>query len=90
MDARELLRLRITQQARIRAAVLEDFEVDPTWTKGAVRHMVVVRDAAKRLGVREVGWPFMRLVYAACCSLGARRVKPRNKALWRGLRRRGE
>jgi len=86
----DMLRRRLEEDERIREAILADFIVDPTWTRGAIRHMVVVRDVANRLGVRKRGWPFMRQVYRACRVLGARRVKPSNKALWRGLRRREE
>lgn len=88
MTPAELVRRKLDDQRRIVEAILADFVVDLEWTRGRIRHMVVVHSVAGRLGVRQVGYPFMRRVYAACRRLGACRVKPHNKALWRGLRRR--
>ena len=83
----DILRRKRGELDAIREAILAEFVVDPMWTRGAIRHMVVVRSVATRLAVREVGWPFMRKVYTCCRQLGARRIKPFNRALWRGLRR---
>lgn len=88
MTPAELVRRKLDDQRRIVEAILADFVVDPTWTKGAIRRMVVVHAVAKRLQV-TVSYPwFVPRVNRAVLSLGARSTEPQSKATWRGLRRR--
>lgn len=88
MTPAELVRRKLDDQRRIVEAILADFVVDPTWTKGAIRRMVVVNAVAKRLQVR-VNYPwFIPRVNRCVRRLGARATGPQNKATWRGLRRR--
>jgi hypothetical protein len=84
----QLVRRKLDDQRRIVEAILADFIVDPTWTKGAIRRMVVVEAVARRLGVRVSHRVFVPRVNRAVRCLGARPIRPFNKAMWRGLRRR--
>lgn len=88
MKPADLVRRKLGEMDRIREAILADFVVDPTWTRGRIARMVVVHAVARRLGVRVHYARFVPKVNRACSSLGARRVQPKNRALWRGLRRR--
>lgn len=88
MKPADLVRRKLDEDRRIREAILADFVVDPTWTRGAIRTMVVVHAVVRRLGVRLSYSRFVPKVNRACSGLGARRVRPTNQALWRGLRRR--
>lgn len=88
MKPADLLRRRLAEDQAIRDAILAEFIVDPTWTKGAIRRMVVVHAVARRLGVRVTQRVFVPRVNRCVARLGARATHPKRRALWRGLRRR--
>lgn len=87
MNAADLLHLRLAQQGRIRNAVLADFEVTDS-RRDQVRRMVVVKAAAERLRVNHLDWRFIGRVSMAVQALGGEAVKPKNRRMWRKVRRR--
>lgn len=88
MKPRDLLRRRLDEDRLLREAVLMDFEVVDD-KRVQVRHTVVATAVAKRLGVKGFQWPFLVRVGRCVAELGAERIRPKNRRVWRKLRRRG-
>ncbi|MCA1824363.1 MAG: hypothetical protein LC640_08910 [Frankia sp.] len=88
MNAADLLRRRLDEQAAIREAVLAEFEVTDS-RSDRLRRMVVVVSVAQRLGVKPFNWRFVGRVSRVVQELGAEPIIPFNRRMWRKLRRRG-
>ncbi len=87
MNAADLLRMRAREQERIREAVLAEFEVTAS-RSDRLRRMVVVVAVASRMGVKPFNWRFVGRVSRAVQDLGAEPIIPKNRRMWRKLRRR--